>query len=87
MDLSPLVFSVDGMMIRETEVFVKRLAKNITLKWERLFSRSIDYLLTQLNIAYVQATHQTMQRLRIYVQDISHALPVFEDGTGITLLL
>ena len=86
MHFTALVFSIDGMMGRETEAFVKRLAKHLASKWERHFSMVIDYLLNRISIDCVCAAHRTMRGLRILVWDMSRALPVFDDGAGMTLL-
>ena len=86
MNFTPLVFSVDGAMGKETEAFIKRLAKHLSIKWDRPFLRIIYYILTGLRIAFVQATHQTMQGFRIPVKATSHTLPIFEDGAGMPLM-
>ena len=84
--LTSLVFSIDEVMGRETEAFVKRLAKHLALKWDRPFSRVIYYLLTILSIACVQATHHTMRGSCIPVHDMSYMLPIFEDGAVMSLM-
>ena len=86
MHFTPLVFSIDGVMGRETDAFVKILAKHLALKWDRPFSRVIDYLLTRLSIACVRATHRTMRSSRILVHDMSYMLPIFKDGMGMSLM-
>ena len=86
MNFTPLVFSIKRVMGRETEAFVKHLVKHLELKWDCPFLRVIDYLLTRLSIACVRATHRTMQGSCILVQDMSYMLPIFEDGTGMSLM-
>ena len=86
MHFTPLVFSIDGVMGRETEAFIKRLGKHLALKWDRPFPRVINYLLTRLSIACVRVTHFTMRGYRIPVHDMSYMLPIFEDRAGMSLI-
>ena len=60
--------------------------KNLPLKWDRPFTRVIDYILMRLSIACVRATHRTMQGSRIPVHKMSYMFPVFEDGAGMSLM-
>ena len=52
---NPLVFSVDRMVGREMEAFVKRLGKHLDIKWDQLFLRIIDYLLACLSTACAES--------------------------------
>ena len=86
MHFTLLVFSVDSMMGRETEAFVKRLEKHLAIKWDSLFSCVIDYLLTRLSIVCARTNHLTLCGLRIPVHNMSYMLPQFDNGTDISLM-
>ena len=74
MHFAPLVFSMDGMMGRETEAFVKRLGNHLAIKWDSPFLRLIDYLLTCLRITCTRAIHQTLRGSRTPVHNMSYML-------------
>lgn len=86
MHFTPLVFSTDGMMGRETEAFLKRMAHHLMEKWRRPYSRVVSYLMMRMSIACVRATHHTLRGSRQPVRDRSYPIPVFEDGAGIALM-
>ena len=58
MHFTPLFFSVNGMLGRDNDGFVKRLDRHLSVKYDSPLSRVINYLLTRLRIACAQATHR-----------------------------
>ena len=86
MHFTLLIFSVDSMMGRETEAFVKRLGKHLAIKWDSPLSCIIDYLLTRLSIACAQATHRTLRGLRTPFHNMSYMFPQLDDGAGLSLM-
>ena len=87
MYFTPLVFRTDGMMGREAKAFNKSLARHLTLRWRRSYSRVLSYMKVHLSIACVLATHRTLRGSRTPVQDVGYLVPSFEDGSVISLLI
>ena len=48
---TPIVLSVDGLLHRETEHFLKRMAANLAHKWEKPYSQTCGYVKAQLAFA------------------------------------
>ena len=85
MHFTPLVFSTDGMMGRETKAFLKRLSHHLTARWRR--PKVVSYINVRMSIACVRATHRTLRGSRQPVRDRSYPVPTFEDGAGIALMM
>ena len=44
-NFTPMVLSVDGLLHREAEHFLKRIAANLAHKWEKPYSQTCGYML------------------------------------------
>ena len=82
---TPLVFSVDGLMGREAEAFLKRLSQKLARKWDRPYSQVCGYVKARVSIALVRATHLCLRGSRIPADRISHRRSQWEDGAGLGL--
>ena len=61
---TPLVVSVDGVLGREAECFVKLLAENITIKWKRSYPKVAGWIRSRLSFAILRATNLCLRSSR-----------------------
>jgi len=54
--LTPLCFSVDGMLGAEDNFFLHRLADRLSSKWEKPYSGVMGWVHAKLSFAILQAT-------------------------------
>ena len=80
---TPLVFSPDGAMGRETKAFLRRLARHLAERWRRPYSHVAGYLFARISIACVRAAHRTLRGSRIPVDMKSYRFSRFDDGAGL----
>ena len=50
-NVTPVVLSVDGLLHREAEHFLKRIAANLAHKWEKPYSQTCGYVRARLAFA------------------------------------
>ncbi|KAL5460337.1 hypothetical protein EMCRGX_G033782 [Ephydatia muelleri] len=55
-NFTPIVLSVDGLLHREAEHFLKRMAANLAHKWEKPYSQTCGYVRARLAFAIIKAT-------------------------------
>ena len=55
-NFTPIVLSVDGLLHREAEHFLKRMAANLAHKWEKPYSQTCGYVRARLAFAIIRAT-------------------------------
>ena len=55
-NFTPIVLSVDGLLHREAERFLKRIAANLAHKWEMPYSQTCGYVRARLAFAIIRAT-------------------------------
>ena len=55
-NFTPIVLSVDGLLHREAEHFLKRMAANLAQKWEKPYSQTCGYVRARLAFAIIRAT-------------------------------
>ena len=55
-NFTPIVLSVDGLLHREAEHFLKRIAANLAHKWEKTYSQTCGYVRARLAFAIIRAT-------------------------------
>ena len=55
-NFTPIVLSVDGLLHREAEHFLKRMAANLAHKWEKPYSQTCRYVRARLAFAIIRAT-------------------------------
>ena len=53
---TPICVSVDGMVGREANAFLKRLGDRLSLKWTRPYSEVINWIRTRLTFAIIRAS-------------------------------
>ena len=54
---TPLVVSVDGVLGREAECFIKLLAEKIAIKWKKSYPEVAGWIRARLSIAILRATN------------------------------
>lgn len=57
LDITPFIILADGMLAKEADAVLKRLAERLTLKWGRPYSPIISFMKSRLNTAIIKATH------------------------------
>ena len=81
---TPLVFSVDGMMGKEAQAAVKRLASLLARKWSEEYSDVCGYVRARLALALVRATGRCLRAER---NPLLRADPLhWSGGDGISLV-
>ena len=85
---TPFVVSCDGMLGKEADFMMKRLAQLLSEKWQRPYSQVCGYLKARMSIAIVRATHMCIRGSRVPSRDRfarmqSQNRAHMEDGAGI----
>ena len=58
---SPLIFTTNGGMGRECQVFYNRLAQELARKWQQTPSQTIAWMRTRLSFALCRSTHMCIR--------------------------
>jgi hypothetical protein len=82
---TPFVVSADGLVGKEAQTFLRRLAAKLALKWKRPYSVVCGYVNTRISIAIIRATHLCLRGSRVPVNWISNRRPEWEDKAGLSL--
>jgi hypothetical protein len=53
---TPLVMSVDGILAKEANVFITRLADRLSAKWQKSYAETVGWVRTRLTFAIIRAT-------------------------------
>ena len=61
---TPLIFSVDGMMARESKIFLRRLADRLASKWDKPYSIIMNWVKLRLNFAILRASNLCIRGTR-----------------------
>ena len=61
---TPLVFSVDGLIGTECQVFLKRLAERLASKWDKPYGQTISWIRTRVSFAVLRATNLCIRGTR-----------------------
>ncbi|KAL5494472.1 hypothetical protein EMCRGX_G015812 [Ephydatia muelleri] len=64
-NFTPIVLSVDGLLHREAEHFLKRMAANLAHKWEKPCSQTCGYVRARLAFAIIRATSLCLRGSRV----------------------
>ena len=86
---TPFVLSVDGMLGKEAQSFLKHLAYIYVAKWDLTYSQVRGYLNSKISIACLRAAHRCIRGSRVPSTRICRShLQVdrpWEDGAGMNL--
>ena len=81
-DFMPIIVTTDGVIQREGQHFLKRLASRLPSKWSKKYSTTMSFVRTQLSLAILRATGHCLCGAR------KKMLPIrFEDGAAMSLFL
>ena len=78
---TPICVSVDGVFGSESEVFIKRIAESLTVKWEKPYSDVIGWIRTRLGFAVLRATILCLRGSRVKWRSLG-----VEDGAALGLV-
>ena len=79
-DFTPFVVTTDGVLQREGEHFVKRLAARLADKWAKPYSTTMNFVRTQLSLSILRATNHCLRGARRKLSALH-----FEDGAALPL--
>ena len=83
-DFTPFIVTTDGVIQREGQHFLKRLASRLTSKWSKKYSTTMSFVRTQLSLAILRATGHCL----LAIGARKKMLPLrFEDGATMSLFL
>ena len=82
-DFTPFVVSVDGVLWRETTLFLKQLARHLRERWDKPLSQVLNFINTKMSIAILKASHQCLRGSR--KSDEQRGRGIGEDGTSLGL--
>ena len=79
---TPLCISVDGLLGRETNVFIKRLADRLSLNWKHSYPHVLGWVRTRLTFSILRATLLCLRgsRKKWHTIDVT-------DGTPLSLIM
>uniref|UniRef100_A0A1X7T624 Uncharacterized protein n=1 Tax=Amphimedon queenslandica TaxID=400682 RepID=A0A1X7T624_AMPQE len=75
---TPLCISIDGLMGKEMESFVRRLAESLATKWDRQISTTLYWVRAKLSFSLIRAVNMCVRGSRHKWRGIG-----IEDGNGI----
>lgn len=81
---TPFVASCEGLMGREADTFMKRLALKLSEKWKQPCSQTAGFVRTRFAISLVRAKNRCLRGSRIPTSAISQRVD-WEDGAGLHL--
>lgn len=79
---TPLCITVDGLIGNEMRLFLRRLADNLSSKWNIPYSLAVNWTQTKLSFSLLRATNLCTRGTRSKWRGIN-----MEDGYGINPLL
>ena len=82
---TPFVVSADGLLGREAEVLLNRLAGKISVKWGKPYSEVCGFVRARMSIAMIRATHLCLRGSRVPTSKMSYKFPEWEDSAGLGL--
>lgn len=80
----PFVVSTDGMLGREANNLIRRLAQKLAEKWSFPYSQVCGMVRARVSIAIARATHLCIRGSRIPASKMSRKVQ-WEDGAGLGL--
>ena len=82
---SPVVASVDELLVVEATANLKRIASRLATKWKQPYSKTCGYVKSRVAITLVRATRRCIQGSWVTANWISVQRPQWEDGAGLNL--
>ena len=79
-DFTPFIVSTDGVIQREGQHFLKRLASRLSDKWSKQYSETMNFARTQLSLEILRATNHSIRGARKKLRPLH-----FEDGAAMSL--
>lgn len=86
-DFSPFVISTEGLLGKEARAILKRIASQLSIRWDRPYSVIMNFVKTRLAFAITKASHLCIRGSRVPVSRVSNSFPLWEDGTAIPFSL
>ena len=83
-DFTPFAVSCEGMLGREADCFIKRIAMKLARKWSRPYSQVVSFAKTRFAISLVRAKNRCLRGSRIRPEAMSFRVQ-FDDGAGLGL--
>ena len=77
------VTSVDGLLHREAEHFLKRMATCVASKWKKSYAQTCGYIRARLSFAIIRAASLCLRGSRVKWREVAWALRM---GLGCSLL-
>ena len=84
-DFTPFIISTDGLLGKEAQLLLKKLASLLSTKWRLPYSQVMNYVKTRMSIAVTRSMNTFLCGSRIPVSKISEKYPIWEDGAGMYL--
>ena len=81
---TPFVVSCEGLLGKEADVFLKRLAMKLAEKWHRPYSQTVSFVKTRFAISLVRAKNRCLRGSGISTGRISYRVD-WEDRAGLGL--
>lgn len=75
---SPLVCSCDGALHTEFDMFAKRLANTLAVKWKKAYSQVVGWIKTKIQFAIIRAVSLRLRGSRYHPRSYG-----IEDGAGV----
>ena len=82
MDFTPFIVSTDGVIHREGEHFMKRLASRLSARWSKPYSITMSFVRTQVSLAILRATNHCLRGARRKMAPLH-----LEDGAAVRLFI
>ena len=83
-DFTPFVVTTEGMLGREADCFLKRVAMKLAKKWSRPYSQVVGFIKTRFAVALARAKSRCIRGSRIKPERSSFRVQ-FDDGAGLGL--
>jgi hypothetical protein len=74
-DFIPFVASADGLLGREADAFIRRLASQLSTKWERPYPPVCGYVRARIALSLVRASHLCIRGSRVTTTSRGFSLP------------
>ena len=74
-DFVPFVASADGLLGREADAFLQRLASQLALKWNRPYPPVCGYVRARIALSLVRASHLCIRGSRLSTTSLGFSLP------------